>query len=372
MRPGWTWALARTGALALAVGLWPMASLRAQAPTPADPPPGGAPIAGDVSNELLGHDPSDVLELEKAIRAQQEQQDQQRQNCGPCRNFVSPSEEDWTLGMERVPVALFEMESAHTVGKRDVFRLRIDGAFGWNHTDRLEYFQARSQADSGIGPVARERSVDYQDIKFTMIRSGPKFQAGTEMTLRSIDPEINPDTVGLADMTVHTKTVLSEGSGYKAAHYFLITIPTGYRGRGMGTGHVSMENALLYTQKIDAKTYFHLNAGYWFSIAANPLVEGQMWHYGLGLSRVLYDHPVADRALMGTLEFTGWTIVDGGETDFDTGAIAQLDPESIFNFHPGLRVLLNDKTEVGLGLGFAISEVHWFEEMFRLEYRQMF
>lgn len=318
---------------------------------------------------MVEHEPGDVVSLAEELKKQEQKMG--CGGCGGCPGGMKP-EEEYTIGIERVPFAPLFLESAYTFGKRDVFRLRIDGCYDWENPDRLEYLWAQPSK----GPPNGERSVDFQDLKIVMIRSGPKFQIGTEMSFRSIDPQFNADSVGLGDMKISTKTVVKEGTNYHAAHFFETTLPTGYTTRGMGSGHVSMENDLLYSYRVNSRTYLHAQVGYWFGIAASPPVAGQMWHYGFGVTKVLWDHPIQDRALIAMLEFEGWTITDGGEhvlqADNTTTIVNPLDPESIYNFYPGLRYIINEKATVALGGGLSASKAHWFEQMFRFEFRWMY
>jgi|GEM_PF-4145049 len=323
---------------------------------------GGGPPPAPAEGMIMDHEPGDMQGL------------QQSMSKSGCQNCGGDDEEadNYTIALERVPMALLWVEPGYTLGKRDVMRIRLDGAYGWQNPDRLEYLQAKAQADGGKGPSFRERTVDYQDIRMSMIRSGPKFQLGTDMALRSIDGDINHESIGLADMTVNTKLVMADEANYKVSQINNIYIPTGYVTRGMGTGHVSIETGFAMSYKINDKNYAHAQICYWIPAGADPALMGQMWHHGLALSSVLWSHPIEDRAILGMMEFDGWTILTGGQTNFNTGAVERLNPETIFNVAPGLRYILNEKAEIATGLSFRITTTHWFEEAFRLELRWMY
>ena len=301
-----------------------------------------------------------MAELERALRSQ-------AQGCQSC-NEEEDEEDAYTIGIERAPIGLVEMESAHTYGKHDTLRVRLNGVYDWEFTDRLEYLWSISQQDGGKGPPLRELSVDYQDLRVGIFRGGPTLQAGVEIGLRSVDPFLNDNTVGFGDMSIQTKLVLSSQPRLKVAHYLVVDILTGNPTNGLGAGHVSMENSLLATYQFTPRTYFHAQFGYWFGIGADPRVAGQMWRHGVGLSTVLYDHPVKDRAILGSLEFQGWTITDGYQNNFD-GTRLHLDPETVWNFYPGIRFILSEKVDIGVGAGTAMTNFRWFDNSFRIEAR---
>jgi hypothetical protein len=137
------------------------------------------------------------------------------------------------IGRERLAMALFEIDVSQP---QNNFRFRVDLAGGFRTPDRAEYFFA----GPARGPLP-ETSVDYQDLRFLMEMGGPKFSIATEVPIRILDPERNPNTAGLSDLNLTTKTVLLDGNDWQLTQIFRTYFNTGAPGKGLGTGHISIE-----------------------------------------------------------------------------------------------------------------------------------
>ena len=271
-----------------------------------------------------------------------------------------------TLGMQRVPVALFEIDAAQPA---NVFRIRFDAAYDHERPDRAEYFWARTQ--DGKGPDSAERNVDYQEIRFYLERRTERSSAFTEIPLRVLDPEVNPNTTGLSDINFGVKSILFEGEQYQLTSIFRTYILSGLDRRGLGTGHVSMEPGILGNYRLSDYTYLHGEFKFFFPIAGDSDFSGEVLRYGVGLSHVWSESSSLGCTLIPTIELVGWSVLDGMETT-PTGTAVDIDPEGILNVQPGLRIVFGESFELGISGAFAISGNHWYEELLRLDLRWFF
>jgi hypothetical protein len=274
------------------------------------------------------------------------------------------------IGHDRVMFALFEIPNSEPSSN---MRFRFNAAYDQKTPDRADFFWAQT---GGRGPKFVERSVDYQDVLASWeVATGKSFSLTTEIPLRFVDPEINPNTGGLGDMSITTKTVLLNGADWQITQYFRTELPTGDAGKGVGNGHTSLEPGFLFRLKWSPETYFHSQLTYWFPLGDNPLYGGQILKYGFGVSHLLYENDTF--AAIPTLEFNGWTVLNGAQTTFPLGLVQPVDTMGIFNVRPGLRFVRDTGGDLGLfewGVSgsFAITQNKWYDASWLLEARFVF
>ena len=266
---------------------------------------------------------------------------------------------DIGIGRDRLANAPFEIDTTQPMNN---YRLRIDAAYDLEFPDRAEYFWAKS---TGGDP-----SVDYQDFRFLMELGGKRFSVGTEIPIRSVDPVDRAGSTGLGDMNLTTKTVMLDGDRWQITQIFRNYFNTGSKTHGTGNGHISLEPGMLFRYKWNDITYLHSEVKYWFPLGGDPDHAGQVLNYGLGMSHLWFD---ADNfAIIPTLEFVIWKVLDGAQTLGMTEQ--QLDGLGIFNIYPGVR-LVCDKGgdlglfELGIATGFAVSNNHWYQSLLRVDLR---
>jgi hypothetical protein len=269
-------------------------------------------------------------------------------------------------------------------------RIRGDAARNWEFPDRAEYFWSKTPGPKGPRPdLPAEPSVNYQDIAFFIEKGGERFSIGTNIPIRSVDPEVRSCTTGLADMEVTSKIVLIDGCRFQLTQIFSTHLPTGSFRRGTGNGHVSLEPGIAYRYKLNDDTYFHGDLTYLFPVGADPLFSGQFLNYGIALSHVWID---ADTySLIPTIEIDAWTVLDGrqslpGLANFDPGdpvamppippsaTFEEIDSMGIVNVHPGLRWVCDKGGDCGvktfgISSGICVTEDSWYEEILRIEFR---
>jgi len=283
---------------------------------------------------------------------------------------VEEGDGDPGIGHERVEFAPYFLDVSQPSSN---MRFRFQSFYNEKNPDRVEYFWAQI---GGRGPKLPEHSVDYQDaIASWEVATGKAFSITTDIPIQLVAPNINPTTAGMGDMTVTTKTVLLTGNEWQITQIFRTYIPTGAPNKGLGTGHVSLEPGFLFRYKWTPETYFNGELEYWFPLGGNPIIDGQVLTYGFGISHLMYESDTY--AVVPTLEFKGWTVFNGGQTNFPTGVIQPVDTMGIFNVCPGVRFIYDTGGDLGLlewgvSSAFAITTNRWYDASFLIECRFVF
>src|SRR5690606_35306625 len=107
------------------------------------------------------------------------------------------------IGHERVMFAPFFIDSAEPFTH---LSLQYENGWDMRKPDRSEYFWAAP--NTGPGP---ERSVDVMTLTARMEAAAERASAIFAVPLRAVDPELNPNTSGIGDLTVGGKVVLVSG-----------------------------------------------------------------------------------------------------------------------------------------------------------------
>jgi hypothetical protein len=269
---------------------------------------------------------------------------------------------DQGLGFERVRFAPMILETAMnnpSVG------IRFKNDFGLNTPDRLEYVWARA----GRGPAAEQR-VDIFDSVLRMEVGNASAVAITEYTMRSLNPDINPNTVGFGDMVVGAKANIYDNGCTQVSSAFRTYLKTGPVDRGLGTGHVSLEPGILACHQLSQFTYLHGELKYWLPIAGTNGFAGDVLQSGLGISTLWRDYD--DFALMPTFEVQSHTFLFGSQTN-SIGPREDVDSLTVVGFYPGLRIAKHRSriglVEVGFAAGFSAGDRDWFDQRLLLDLR---
>lgn len=270
-----------------------------------------------------------------------------------------------SLGTERNLISIFEIDPARPMTN---FRIRMDGAYGYDRPDRAEYFFARQLAR---GPQAVNNDVNYQDLRFYYEAASDFISLFTDLPIRSIDPSTSPDTTGFADMNAGIKSRLLAREKWELTTIFRTYIPTGSARKGLGTGHVSLEPGLLGNYRLNCKTYLHGEFKFWFPIGGSADFAGNILRYGTGVSHVLWESCDKPIAIIPTLEFVGWTVLDGRQTN-PGGIVSSIDGMWIVNIQPGIRTALGKHFDIGLSGAWNLTNDHWYNGLGRLDLRWVF
>jgi hypothetical protein len=221
-----------------------------------------------------------------------------------------------------------------------------------------------------------ETRIDYQDISsYAEMKVLDTLSGFVEIPVRFLNPEVNANTAGMADMNAGFKWAFLYRPDQVATFQLRTYLPTGAASRGLGTHHVSLEPALLFYQRITDKLTFEGEFRDWIPIGGTDF-EGNVLRYGGGFSyRVLegccwYVAPV--------LETVGWTVLNGKETASLGGnvfEIKQAGGDTIVNAKFGVRFVLNSGEwahSLYVGYGRALTGDVWYKDMLRVEYRLSF
>ncbi len=300
-----------------------------------------------------------------------------RKNCVACngQNCVSRAfcafydciccpdpcyEPRWIAGAN----AAFFVDSARPVTQ---MRLRWDSGHNLTQPDRAEFFWA---AAGGKGPARAETSLRYNSLSMYNEAATERFSVFTEIPYLSIDPVINPGAGGFGDLKIGTKSLLLDCELMQATLQFTTSVPTGNFRKGLGTGHVSLAPALLTAIKLCTDTYLQTQLIEWIPIGGTPGVQGSVLQYGASLNHVLC-RPVADTQLIGTIEGNGYSFQSGSFTDPVLGRVSG-NGTTYFSVGPGLRFVICDKIDIGVGAAFSITNEHFAEQLYRTEFRWRF
>ena len=282
---------------------------------------------------------------------------------------AKPCDDSAGIGHERVQFALFDMDSSQPESD---LRFQFNAFYHEQDPDRAEFFWAEIGV---LGPKLPEPHVDWQAVDTSLeLASGKSFSITTEIPLVLVDPVNNPNTAGLGDLSVTTKTVLLNGADWQITQYFRTETPTGDAMKGLGTGHVSLEPGFLFQYRWSPETYFHGELKYWFPIGGDPTFGGQVLRYGFGISHLLYEND--NFAAIPTLEFVGWTVFDGQQTS-PLGIPQMVDTMGIFNIEPGIRFASDTGGDLGVidwGVhgSFAVTPNRWYNSALMFEVRFLF
>jgi hypothetical protein len=148
-------------------------------------------------------------------------------------------------------------------------------------------------------------------------------------------------------------------------------LPTGNFTKGIGTGHVSLEPSLLGSLKLTPDTYLQAQVAEWIPLGGDTNYQGAILHYHLSANQVLW-RLLPDVPLIGTLEFNGYSFQNGQFTDPVLGAFQQSSGDTYLSLGPGLRMVVCNKIDFGLGTAFAVGDHHGPGQWYRAEFRWRF
>src|SRR5262249_49342513 len=188
---------------------------------------------------------------------------------------------------------------------------RYDAAYNSNRPNRAEFFYAKG-FPGGPGVPLPETSVDYQDLSaYLEVAACERFSAFVELPVRFLNPEINRDTAGLADMYAGFKYAFWQSDCRMATFQLRTYTPTGAASQGLGTRHVSLEPALLVFLPFGERLTFEGELRYWIPIGGTDFA-GDVIRYGVGLSYAVFQN--CNWRVAPVAEFVGWTALGGKET----------------------------------------------------------
>jgi len=252
-------------------------------------------------------------------------------------------------------------------------RLRSDFVWESNKPNRAES-QWAWPPPLGNGPALDESGVNYQRLG-TYVELAPSdcFSVFVDVPLMLVDPDINDNTGGFGDMEAGFKWALLHGPDQFLTLQLRTYIPTGDEQRGLGTGHLSVEPALLWYKRLDNCWLLEAQVANWVPIDGTSGRQGNVLRYGLGLSHDSWS--LGCMRIRPVVEFVGWTVLDGQAT-FATSpglfAVEDVDGDTIVNAKFGVRLGIDDKRDLYVGYGRSLTGDRWYEDIIRIELRHFF
>lgn len=244
------------------------------------------------------------------------------------------------------------------------FRIRCDAGYNMSPADRAEFFYAGGPSGT------RPSDVDFQELDGYLELARNDWLSGfVEAPLRFINPELAANSSGVADINLGLKAVLWADHQSCTTFQFRTYLPTGDDNRRLGTGNVNIEPGVLQYFRVNDRWLLENEFKTWIPLTNNGFA-GTVLRYGAGISynnrRVGRDRP----SVSPVLEIVGWSVLDGLAT-VDTGTVRSAAGDTIVNAKLGLRTNYR-ASQLYAGFGQALTTQHWYEQLFRIEYRVQF
>jgi hypothetical protein len=267
-----------------------------------------------------------------------------------------------------------------------MFRLRYDAAYFNNRPDRAEFFYAKCgcfrtltppQLDAN-GPPLPETGVDYQDVaSYFEYAYTPRLSFFTEIPVRFLNPEVNRNTAGLADINFGFKYALINCPDRVLTFQLRTITPSGDGFDGLGTTNWWLEPGFLYLRQLSPRWQLFGELRDQIPVSPRSDFTGNVLRYGLGTAFMAYQNQSTYVAPV--FETVGWTILSGKESG--PGATLDSTGETIVNAKFGVRVGFGEagcgsrfptRNDIYIGYGRPLTGAFWYKDVLRLEYRRFF
>jgi hypothetical protein len=274
------------------------------------------------------------------------------------------------------------------------FRLRFDAAYGDNRPDRAEFFYAKCSCLTALTPQQAaalgtnnraagptnptgETNVDFQDVAaYVEVAVNNRLSGFVEMPYRFLNPELNDNANGIADMNFGLKYAFIASREQYLTFQFRTFLPTGDSHEGLGTDHVSLEPAFLWQRQFGERLTGYAEVRDWIPVNGSDFA-GNVVRYGVGASYLVYDAPKV--RVSPVAELVGWTVLGGKELT-NTEAVVGASGDTIINAKIGVRAGFGCQDDTGwlsrsdlyIGYGRALTGDVWYKDIIRAEFRVRF
>jgi hypothetical protein len=266
-------------------------------------------------------------------------------------------------------------------------RVRYDANYDVPFADRAEFLFAKNGAlaPDALGLPLPETNVDYQEATaYLEYAIANEFSVFIEAPYREINPDINQNTSGLGDINLGFKTVLRQYGGEFLTFQTRLYTSSGSAQDGLGTGHVSVEPALLYSRQFGNDGWVFAELRDWIPIEGADDFEGNVLRYSLGYGHVVFETCDHAKRITPVVEAVGWSVLSGKQSN--NGIVTDAEDQTIVNINAGIRFSCNGGVEVCpsecggfdettsfyIGYGRAVTGNFWAEDLMRLEFRVLF
>lgn len=240
-------------------------------------------------------------------------------------------------------------------------RVRWDYGPGMIFPDRAEYFWARV---GSRGPATVPTpDLDYHELSQYIETAHGGFSAFFVMPYRSLYMRDAGHAAGFGDVQIGTKSLLHDTPLLQVTLQMTTTIPSANSRKGLGTGHVSLEPALLIGLALTERDFLQAQAAEWIPLGGDADYQGALLRWGVAWNRTVWQRD-RDNAMTANLDLVGWSFQDGAYTDPALGQ-QRANDETYVYLGPGTRTLLCGKFELGVGAIFALTERHFARRVFR-------
>jgi hypothetical protein len=262
---------------------------------------------------------------------------------------------------------------------RSQLRIRYDMDREIKYPDRAEFIYGQCNCNpQGVSPgPAEELDMDEVEVSFEYPLTR-RFSVFSEIPYRDVDlrvpqlPTVPPTpartlkNTGIGDIRAGIKYALIQNVDQYLTLQLRTYFATGEESENLGTGHSTIEPALLYYRRLTNQWTMESEARWWHPTGATNYA-GDIVRLGAGLAHTgwgstLKFSPVA--------ELVGWYVVDGTKTNGKPIGVEDAGGDTVLNLKLGVRIRLdNHPSSVYLGYGKALTGQTWYDQVFRLEFR---
>jgi hypothetical protein len=255
----------------------------------------------------------------------------------------------------------------------NVFRFNFDAAYDFTRPTRAEFFYPQGAPSGGPGLARPERRVDYQELGlYAEYAFSPVFSVFLEQPYRMLNPQVNADHSGLADLDAGFKYAFLRQDDRVVSFQFRTYAPTGDAHEGLGTRHVTLEPGLLLYQSISDRLAVNGELRYWAPIGGTNFA-GDIIRYGAGVQYDVYRDGA--RRVTPVIEMVGWTVLGGKEaflTPSGVNRIVDAAGDTIVNLKLGMRVSFSETVDFYAGYGRPLTGETWYQNIFRVQLRILY
>lgn len=267
-------------------------------------------------------------------------------------------------------------------------RLRGDFAYRNNRPDRAEFFYPKCGCFAGLtppqtnakGPPQPETGVDYQDVAtYLEARLGERWSVFGEVPVRFLNPDVNANTSGLADVNFGFKYAAILTDTRIVTLQLRSIAPSGDGFKGLGSENWWVEPGILTQQQLTDRLITFGELRYAIPVSRTSEFAGDVLRYGVGAAYVAYSS--CNLRVMPVVETVGWTVLGGKESTVDgPGAVLDASGATIVNLKGGVRFGFGEveypgalgRSDLYIGYGRALTGEVWYKDILRVEYRLRF
>jgi hypothetical protein len=261
----------------------------------------------------------------------------------------------------------------------NMVRFRADAAFDDEAPDRAEFIYAKCGC-FGVGALGPgtlpEQKINYQELStYVEMSASDSFSAFVELPVRIIQFQTNStdDNGGIGDVNFGFKYALIHEADRYLTSQMRFYVPSGDSYLGLGTGHVSVEPAVLYFRRLTDRLSIQGELRDWIPVGGSNFA-GNVIRYGFGAGYDLIAPCGSEcgRRLTAVTEVVGWDVLNGHVLDLaSAGATGDASDTSIINLKVGAR-LSWDQNSIYAGWGHCLTEQAWYRDIARFEFIHTF